>query len=129
MSWDVKAFRQWYYGQLIDYNIRQSFFGKSYTKCGGETSLKPSAYLWINSLNFYSLLYMPRWRPSKYIEAKLHTTGSYLTSIKPLLKIELRLKKIKTILHVPFSPKFLKKNTLVIFYYLTKFLCLTAFFN
>ena len=28
------------YGQLIEYNIGNIFFEKSYTKCGGETSLR-----------------------------------------------------------------------------------------
>ena len=29
------------FGQLIEYNIRNIFLEKSYTKCGGETSPKP----------------------------------------------------------------------------------------
>ena len=28
-------------GQLIEYNMRNIFLEKSYTKCGGETSPKP----------------------------------------------------------------------------------------
>ena len=28
-------------GQLIEYNMRNIFLKKSYTKCGGETSPKP----------------------------------------------------------------------------------------
>ena len=28
------------YGQLIEYNMGNIFLGKSYTKCGGETSLR-----------------------------------------------------------------------------------------
>ena len=27
--------------QLIEYNMRKSFFEKSFTKCGGETSPRP----------------------------------------------------------------------------------------
>ena len=29
------------FGQLIEYNIRNIFLEKSYTKCGGETIAKP----------------------------------------------------------------------------------------
>ena len=29
------------FGQLREYNIRNIFLGKSYTKCGGETSPRP----------------------------------------------------------------------------------------
>ena len=29
------------FGQLIEYNTRNVFLEKSYTKCGGETSLSP----------------------------------------------------------------------------------------
>ena len=29
------------FGQLIEYNMRNIFLEKSYTKCGGETSLRP----------------------------------------------------------------------------------------
>ena len=29
------------FGRLIDYNIRNIFLEKSYTKCGGETSSRP----------------------------------------------------------------------------------------
>ena len=29
------------YGQLIEYNMRNIFLEKSYTKCGGETSPRP----------------------------------------------------------------------------------------
>ena len=29
------------FGQLIEYNMRKTFFEKSYPKCGGETSPKP----------------------------------------------------------------------------------------
>ena len=28
------------YGQLIEYNMRNTFFEKSYTKCGGETTTR-----------------------------------------------------------------------------------------
>ena len=29
------------FGQLIKYNMRNIFLGKSYAKCGGETSTRP----------------------------------------------------------------------------------------
>ena len=29
------------FGQLIEYNMRNVFLEKSYTKCGGETSPRP----------------------------------------------------------------------------------------
>ena len=29
------------FGQLIEYNMRNIFLEKSYTKCGGETSTRP----------------------------------------------------------------------------------------
>ena len=29
------------YGKLIEYNMRNNFLEKSYTKCGGETILRP----------------------------------------------------------------------------------------
>ena len=29
------------FGQLVEYNIRNIFHEKSYTKCGGETSSRP----------------------------------------------------------------------------------------
>ena len=38
------------FGQLIDYNMRNIFAEKSYTKCAGETI--PRAYLWINRVKF-----------------------------------------------------------------------------
>ena len=41
---------------LIEYNMRNIFHGKSYTKCGGNTI--PDLFqknLWINSLKFYTV--------------------------------------------------------------------------
>ena len=29
------------FGQLIDFNMRNNFLEKSFSKCGGETSLRP----------------------------------------------------------------------------------------
>ena len=66
------------FGQLIEYNMRQIFLKKPYTKCGGENSLKPFskkwywAYLWINSLKLYKICFycMPKSSisNSKYFE-------------------------------------------------------------
>ena len=80
------------FGQLIEYNIRNIitwetfFFEKLSTKCGGETILRPFfknpnwAYLWINSVKFYTVSFwcMPVWGLSKYNKTKLRTTCFYL---------------------------------------------------
>ena len=46
--------------QLVEYNLKNNFPEKSYTKCDGETIARPLskknqnwAYLWINILKFY----------------------------------------------------------------------------
>ena len=44
-------------GQLIQYNMKNIFVEKSYTKCAGETIPKPSSNksklsIWINSIKF-----------------------------------------------------------------------------
>ena len=36
-----KGNRTMRFGQLIEYNMRNIFLEKSYTKCGGETSPRP----------------------------------------------------------------------------------------
>ena len=47
-------------GQLIEYNMRNIFLEKSYTKCGGKIIPRPFSeksklsILWINSLKFYT---------------------------------------------------------------------------
>ena len=43
------------FGQLIEYDMRNTFLEKSYSKCGGETILRPFSKkpkLSISSLNF-----------------------------------------------------------------------------
>ena len=51
------------FGQLIECNMRNIFLEKSYTKCGGETSARPSAKLKLSitltqqSKVLYSLFY------------------------------------------------------------------------
>ena len=74
------------FGQLIECNMKNNFLEKSYTKLGGETSLRPFseklkwAYLVINSLDSYRVCFylMPSWGLPKYIETKLQTTCLYL---------------------------------------------------
>ena len=49
-------------GLLIDYNMRNIFLQKSYTKCGAETSRRPFSekckpYLWINWLKFQKVYF------------------------------------------------------------------------
>ena len=79
ISQEVKAIRQWNFGQLIEYNM-VVFLEKSYTKCGGETISRPFpkkwAYVYNNSLKFYIVCFycMSSCRLSKYIETKLQTT-------------------------------------------------------
>ena len=47
--------------EIPEYNLRNIFLEKSYTKCGGETIPRPFykksklSYLWINILKFYIL--------------------------------------------------------------------------
>ena len=51
------------FGHLIECNMGNIFFGKLYTKCGGETIPDPFlgsqnwAYLRINSLTFYAVCF------------------------------------------------------------------------
>ena len=46
------------FDQLMEYNMRNIFVEKSYTKCAGETIPRPSSkksklrYLWINPVKF-----------------------------------------------------------------------------
>ena len=48
------------FGQLIEYNMRNTILEKSYTKCGEETRTRPfpgklKLYLWIHSIKFYTV--------------------------------------------------------------------------
>ena len=66
------------FGQLIEYNIRNIFLGKSYTKCSEETIPRPFSKkskikpldLWINTHKFYTVSFycMLRWEPSKHLD-------------------------------------------------------------
>ena len=74
------------FGQLLEYNMRNIFAEKSYTKCGGETiprpfskRLKLSIFLDQESKVLYSLfLSYAKLRTSKYTETKLQTICFYL---------------------------------------------------
>ena len=76
------------FGQLIEDNMRSIFLGKSFTKCGGETSPTPFSgnLKRFNDLDLdqwpkisYSLfLLIRKLRAIKYIETKLQTTCFYL---------------------------------------------------
>ena len=52
------------FGQLIENNTKNIFLEKSYTKCGGETSLGPFSgnlklsISWIISLKFYTVFFI-----------------------------------------------------------------------
>ena len=77
---------------LIDYNMRNIFLEKSYTKCGRESSPRPFsknqswAYHWINSLKVYKICTycIPSWGLLKYIKTKLRPLTT--TLYKALLK-------------------------------------------
>ena len=49
------------FGQLIEYNSKNVFREKSYTKCGGEAIHRSFsknenwAYLWVSSLKLYTI--------------------------------------------------------------------------
>ena len=74
-------------GQLLEYNLRNIFLEKSYTKCGGETiprSFYKKSKLTI-SLDQYSkvlyvlfLLLFVKLRTIEIVETKLQTTCFYL---------------------------------------------------
>ena len=76
------------FGQLIEYNMKNIFIEKSYTRCGWETSPQTLfwkieiEHLWINSLKFYTDYFyrILGWGLLKYIETKLQTTCFYLIS-------------------------------------------------
>ena len=69
------------YGQLMEYNMRNIFLEKSFTKSGGDTIPRPFSkksklsvsLLWITSLTFYTVgfYWMLRRGLLKYIETKL----------------------------------------------------------
>ena len=74
------------FGQFIEYNMRNIFIEKPYTKCDGNPILIPFskhqkwAFLFINILKVYRAFSycMPSWGLSKDIENKLQTACFYL---------------------------------------------------
>ena len=78
---EIKAMRQWSFGQSIEYNMRKCFLEKSYTKCNVDTIPDPFlkyqnwGHFWINSLKFHA---MQNRELSNCIETKLETTCFYL---------------------------------------------------
>ena len=42
-TWKTKGNQTMIFGQLIEYKIRNIFLEKSYTKCGGKTSPRPTS--------------------------------------------------------------------------------------
>ena len=76
---------------LINSNMWNNFLKISYTKCVGETGPTPFseklklAYLWINSLKFYTVCFFfvcSSWELLTYIETKLQTTLSHVKLFK-----------------------------------------------
>ena len=67
------------FGQLTEYNMRNIFLEKSYTKCGGEIILRPFSKMsklsiyWINCQKCYSLFFIVC-KVENYIETKMQTT-------------------------------------------------------
>ena len=93
--WRRKGNRAKKFGQLIAYNMRNIFLKKSYQKCAGDTiprsfskkSKLVKAYLWINSLTFYTVCFycMPSWELSIYTLKQSYRPLAF-TSNKALLK-------------------------------------------
>ena len=83
------------FGQLIDYNVRNIFLKKTYTKCDGETSLRPFYFSCMSKLRPIEIYWIEAARPPA------------LTSYKAFLKNK---KRSGTSLSVSFSAWFLKKN-------------------
>ena len=85
-------------GQLTEYNMRNIFLEKSYTKCGGEASLRPFYKILQLVLSFF--IAFPSRGPPKYI--------------KTFLKNK---KRSGSSLPTSFSVRFLKKNISHIIFY------------
>ena len=105
------------FGQLIEYNMRNIFRGKSYTKCGGENSPRPSSEKLKLSIPLdqkaqvlYSLfLWNPKLRLSRYIETKLQTTCFYF-----ILSIFKRKRGLELVSLSHFLHNFLRKIFLLL---------------
>ena len=91
------------FGQLIEYNRRNIFLERTFTKYGGETSSQTlsqkitiehisGSTAWIYIVCFYC---MPSWKLSRYIEAELLTTSHLLL---PCIKLFLKIKRVLQLL-------------------------------
>ena len=130
------------FGHLIEYNMRNIFLEKSYTKCGGETCRLSSnsrlfrdsflknhngAYLRINSLRFstvylYCMLSWGRYQKILKLSSRPLAFTAYIAFLK-------NKKRSGTSLPASFSAWFLRKSiSLITFYYLLyKFFYIVAF--
>ena len=85
-AWSIKGSQTMKFDQLIDYNVRNIFLEKSYTKFDGETSPRPFSKKLKLSISldqesqFHTVCFycMPSPMLSKYIETTLQTTCIYL---------------------------------------------------
>ena len=108
------------FGQLIEYNMRNIFLEKSYTKCGAETSSKTFFYkIRIEHTSgpvvssFTQLIFIV-WQVEGYRNiSKLSSRPLALTSYKAFFKN----KGSGTSFSASFWAWFMKKNISVIFYY------------
>ena len=97
------------FGQLIEYNMRNYFLGKSYKKCSGEASprrfYKKFKIEHIYRSSVWNVIVYPSNGLPKYIKITVLTTCFYL--ISTTLK-----NKIRPVPNLPasFSAWFLKKN-------------------
>ena len=118
------------FGQLIEYNIKNIFLEKSYTKCGRETIPRPFSKKSKLSLTLdqhfkvYIFGLIVCQVKDYWKRLKLSCRPFTFTSYKAVLKN----KGSGTSLPDSLSAWYLKKNVAVVtFYYLTKFQCLVAF--
>ena len=88
------------FGQLIEYYMRNIFLEKLYTKCVGETVPRSflknqnCAFLWINSLKFYTVCFccMSSWGLSKDIDTIWTDLNSSVNTFKRLLTVKISVK-------------------------------------
>ena len=128
-----KGNRTMKFSQLIEYNMRNIFLEKSYTKCGGDTITRPfykssnlsmSLDQWSKVLWAYLILF----QVEEYQNTlNLRFRPLAFTSCKAFLKNK---KKFGISFSTSFSAWFLKKNIyLGRFFYLIKFYALVVFLS
>ena len=107
------------FGWLIEYNMRNIFIKKLYTKCGGETIPR----FFFKKIKIENISFLCQVE-DYWNMLKLSCRPLAFTSYKAFLKN----KRSGTSFLASFSAWFLKKSiSLVIFHYLTKFHCPAAF--